>query len=134
MRDVQHSCRTLGVWGISWLLAAVCTLAPAVAKDKPEAADKAVKKISFASFTLKEDYPEGPAPAGLFGELRPRLRDVIERLDKAAKDDKIAGVMLRLRNPQIGLGKVDEIRAAIGRVRKAGKRVYAEVHSAMTKD
>ena len=59
---------------------------------------------------------------------------MIDRLDKAAKDEKIGGVVLRLRDPQIGLAKVDELRAAIARVRKAGKKVYADVHSASTRD
>ena len=54
---------------------------------------------------LKEDYAEGTAPAGLFGELKPHLRDVIERLDKAAKDDKLSGVVLRIRSPGAGPGK-----------------------------
>ena len=83
---------------------------------------------------LKEDYAEGTAPAGLFGELKPHLREIIERLDKAAKDDKLSGVVLRIRSPELGLGKVDELRGAIGRLRAAGKKVYADVDSVMTKD
>ena len=55
-------------------------------------------------------------------------------MDKAAKDEKIGGVVLRLRDPQIGLAKVDELRAAINRVRKEGKKVFADVHSASTRD
>jgi len=117
------------------VLCVLAVAAPAVAKDKGKPdADKAAKKATFATFTLKEDYPEGPAPAGVFGELKPRLQDIIERMDKAAKDDKIKGIVLKLRSPEVGLGKVDELRAAVARVRKAGKRVYADVQSAMTKD
>jgi protease-4 len=101
-------------------------------KDKGK--DKDVKKVTLATFTLKEDFPEGTASPGLFGELKLHLREVLERLDKAAKDDKIGGVVLRLRNPQLGLGKVDELRGAIARVRKAGKKVYADVESVHTKD
>ena len=108
---------------------------PAATADKPaekaaEAAKEKVKKITLASIAVKDDYPEGAAAAGLFGELKPHLRELIDRLDKAAKDDKISGVVLRLREPAIGLGKVDELRAAVARIRKAGKKVYADVHSA----
>ncbi len=107
---------------------------PGKDKDSEKKESKDVKKVTLAIFTLKEDYPEGTASAGLFGELKLHLRDVLERLDKAAKDDKIGGVVLRLRSPQFGLGKVDEVRGAIARVRKAGKKVYADVESVHTKD
>ena len=88
----------------------------------------------MASILVKSDYPEGLAPEGLFGEAKPHLRELIDRLDKAAKDAKLAGVVLRLREPEIGLAKVNELRAAVARVRKAGKKVYADVHSTNTKD
>ena len=101
---------------------------------KDGAASQTSKTVTLARLKLKEDFPEGPAAAGLFGDLQPRLRDVIDRLDKAAKDSKISGVVLELRDPEIGLGKVAELRDAISRVRKAGKKVYADVHSATSKD
>jgi len=108
--------------------------AAAAPAENPPAAKPKIKKATLASVMLKEDYIEGTAPAGLFGELKPHLRDVIERLDKAAKDDKLSGVVLRIRSPELGLGKVDELRGVIGRLRAAGKKVYADVDSVMTKD
>ncbi len=39
-----------------------------------------------------------------------------------------------MRSPQLGLGKVGELRGAIARLRKAGKKVYADVDSVTTKD
>jgi len=121
---------------INFLLIGLCVVvaAPAVAKDNRKADDKGTKKATSATLTLKDDYPEGPAPAGLFGELRPRLQDIVERIDKAAKDEKVAGLVLKVRSPHVGLGKVDELRAAIARFRNSGKRVYADVQSARTKD
>ena len=110
----------------------------AVAKEPEKATDEAkaekTQKVTLAVISLKSDYPEGPAPAGIFGEIKPHLREIIDRLDKAAKDDKIAGVVLKLQSPELGLGKVDELRGAIARVRKAGKKVYADVNEAQTKD
>lgn len=105
----------------------------AAAGAEPEVAAK-IKKITLASIAVKDDYPEGVAPEGLFGEAKAHLRELLERLDKAAKDDKISGVVLRLREPDIGLAKVDELRAAVGRIRKAGKKVFADVHSTGTRD
>lgn len=100
--------------------------------DKP--AEKAVKKIVLASIAVKEGLPEGTAGESLFGSPKDHLRELLERLDAAAKDDKLSGVVLRLREPDIGLAKVDELRAAVARVRKTGKKVFADVHSAGTKD
>src|SRR4029078_9386971 len=53
---------------------------------------------------------------------------VIERIDRAAKDQKIKGIVLRLENPALGSGKVGELRGAVARARKAGKKVYALVN------
>lgn len=91
-----------------------------------------VKKVTLATIAVQQDYPEGTSAGALFGDLRPHLRELIERLDAAAKDEKIGGVVLRLREPTIGLAKADEVRAAIARVRQAGKKVYADVHSAVS--
>jgi protease IV len=117
----------------AWLGLVLLSSSQAPAAEPEKSADKS-KKVTLASIAVKEDYPEGLAGEGLFGELKPHLRDLIDRLDKAAKDEKIAGVVLRLREPNIGLGKADALRAAVARVRKAGKKVYADVHSASTKD
>jgi protease-4 len=109
---------------------------PAAAVSGSETKEVATegKQVKLAVLTLKEDYAEGTAAPGLFGELKPHLREVLTRLDKIAKDDKIQGVVLRLRSPGMGLGKVDEMRGAIARTRHAGKKVYAEIESVTTKD
>jgi protease-4 len=117
-------------------IATLTAFAPATARAedakaadaKPDAAKEAAKKISLATIVVKNDYPEESTMA-LFGETRPMLRELIDRLDAAAGDEKLGGVVLRLRSPQIGLAKAGELRAAIARVRKAGKKVYADVHS-----
>ena len=102
--------------------------------DKKEADEKKANKLVLASLTLESSYPEGPGQAGIFGELELNLHKVVERLDKIAKDDKVVGVILKLRNPDIGRGKIDELRAAISRVRKAGKKVYADIEMTMSNE
>ena len=62
------------------------------------------------------------------------MREAINRLEKASKDKSIAGVVLNIQNPSIGRGKVEELRAAIARFRKAGKKVYAQLETAMPAD
>ncbi|MGD9720260.1 MAG: signal peptide peptidase SppA [Pirellulales bacterium] len=99
---------------------------------KSDATKQAVKKVALATIAVQHDYPEGASGNPFLGGMSPSLRELIGRLDAAAKDDKIQGVVLRLREPQIGLGKADEVRAAIARVRKSGKRVYADLQSAVS--
>ncbi|MGO9110401.1 MAG: signal peptide peptidase SppA, partial [Thermoguttaceae bacterium] len=83
-------------------------------------------------FSLNGEYPEGPSEDGMFGDLKPSLGKLIERLDEAKSDKEVSAVWLRMEDIELGRGKVNEIRAAIARVRKAGKPVYAELTSADT--
>src|SRR5215472_12887957 len=84
-------------------------------KEKPTA--------KLAELDIDSSFPEGPEQDGLFGEVSVSLNKILERLDQAKNDAKIDAVLLRIRDPQIGRAKLDEFRAAIARVRKAGKKV-----------
>ena len=53
-------------------------------------------------------------------------------MDQAAEDKNVAAVWLRIEDIMLGSGKVNELRAAVGRLRKAGKPVYAEFADADT--
>ena len=44
-------------------------------------------------------------------------------LDAAATDAKLATLLVRIENLHCGLGRAEEVRAALGRVRSAGKHV-----------
>ena len=68
----------------------------------------------------------------MFGDLQPSLGKLIDRLDEAKDDKEVKAVWLRMEDLELGRGKVNEIRAAIARVRKAGKPVYAQLTSADT--
>ncbi|MBN2577477.1 MAG: signal peptide peptidase SppA [Pirellulales bacterium] len=83
-------------------------------------------------FALRGEYPEGPKEPGLFGDLKPSLTALVERLDAAAKDKDVAAVWLEIGEVELGRGKLFELRQAIGRVRKAKKPVYAGLTSAST--
>jgi protease-4 len=99
-------------------------------KPKTESAtsSKKAKQVStLALFALDSDVAEGAGGGGLFGDLAPTLHKLVDRIDRAAKDKKITGIALRLQSPHLGSGAVNELRAAIGRARKAGKKVYALV-------
>lgn len=104
-----------------------------VAGTKKEAAKdakkEAKKKPAVVRLTISGDYPEGPTALGMFGESQPSLSAVVEKLDQAAADKGVAALWLRIEGLALGRGKISELRAAVARVRKAGKPVYAEMSS-----
>jgi protease-4 len=97
--------------------------APAVenARRKPTA--------SIAHIHLTGPTPEGVGQGGMLADVKPHLHRMVERIEKVAKDERIKGLLLAIDGPALGRARADEIRAAIGRVRKAGKQVTAHLVS-----
>ena len=73
---------------------------------------------------LLEHYPP-PSLRSVFDDPPPCLMEITENLEKAAVDDRIEGVILRIDGFAAGVGKLDEIRAGIRKVRAANKEVFA---------
>ena len=76
---------------------------------------------------IPEQSPGGELPS--FFEKRPApLRVLVESLDRAAGDPKVTSVVLRVSLlPDVGWGRVQELRDAIVRFRKSGKPAYAHL-------
>jgi protease-4 len=92
------------------------------------------EKVRLAMLTLKDSLPESAEQGGLFSENKLDMREVMSRLEKAAKDKSVSGVILDIQSPTIGRGKIDELRGAISRFRKSGKKAYAMLDSAEPSD
>jgi protease-4 len=92
------------------------------------------RKVRLAQFIVKNSLPEATEQSGVFGELHLDLAETISRIDKAANDTSISGAVLNIENPEIGRAKIYELRAAIQRFRAKGKKMYAQVESAMPAD
>ncbi|MEO2045558.1 MAG: signal peptide peptidase SppA [Pirellulales bacterium] len=92
-------------------------------KDKP-------KKIRLAYIVIEGQLPESAGIMSLFGDLGVDLRKTISRIDQVAKDDSIAGLILDIRVAALSRGKLNELSAAVARVREAGKKVHAYLESA----
>ena len=92
-----------------------------------EKGDKAARKKTdvIAHIRLAGGIPDGVGQGGLLADLSPHLHRIVERLDKAASDTRVKGVVLAIETPTIGRGRAAELRAAIARIRKAGKPVAA---------
>ena len=76
--------------------------AAAAKKDQPakkqavkEKKKETAKTARLVRMTIKGDYPEGPTSAGMFGDLKPSLRTIIDRIDQAAEDTDVDAVVLR---------------------------------------
>lgn len=98
------------------------------------AAEEKEKGATYAHIILKGAYPEGATAPGLFGDLTESLADVIKRFDKAANDPKISGVLIEVKSPSVGWGKLNELRQAILRVRAKGKKVSCWMETGTSKD
>jgi len=122
--------RAVPFGSILLLAAAALAICP-----RPAHADDAkAKTAQLGVIELSGSYPEGAGQAGIFGEVSDNLNRIIERLDQAAKDEKIEGVILEFRDLELGRGKTTELRAAVKRLRKAGKKVYADLRSGEARD
>ena len=76
------------------------------------------------------NWPRRPARSGRSAKRSSTCARLVGRLERAAKDKDIAGVVLDIHNPAIGRAKIDELRAAISRFRASGKKVYAQIEPA----
>jgi protease-4 len=103
--------------------------ATAQEKEAASQTDAAPRKVRLAHIVVEGSLPESPGEMSLFGDRGVDLRKNIARLDRAAQDDKIAGIVLQV-DTAVPRGKLHELRSAIGRVRAAGKKVYAVLESA----
>ncbi|MFK7777847.1 MAG: signal peptide peptidase SppA [Gimesia sp.] len=120
-----------------WLpLALVLVCSVFLTVKTTSAADKEAKptRENWGHIIIKGAYPEGPQMPGLFGDVTETLSKITARLEKAAGDKSLTGVILHLKGTKIGWAKLNEIREAIFKVRKSNKKVYAWIESGMTKD
>lgn len=90
------------------------------AKDKPATATTGVALIE-----IHGDLSEQPHPlAWLFGTGdHPTLRNVVDMVRDGADDDQATALVIRVRDAKLHLTQVEEIGAAIAKVRAAGKKV-----------
>ncbi|MFM8378018.1 MAG: signal peptide peptidase SppA [Planctomycetia bacterium] len=101
--------------------------AAAVEKVLGKQAEKKKTQPVIAHVALAGSLPDGVGQGGLLADVAPHLHRVIERLDKAAADSRVKGVVLSIESPDLGRARADELRAAIARIRKAGKPVAAHL-------
>src|SRR5437764_10132304 len=101
---------------------------PVYADDaKPEKKSAPV----LAVFHLRGALTETPKADdfSLSGETGVSLKDLVARMDKAAKDPAVKGVVLLLDGATVGAAQKEELRQAMARLRAAGKEIHAHADS-----
>ena len=81
---------------------------------------------------LTDGIAEGPPADPLSALLtmrRTRLQDLLDGLRRAAADDRVRALVVKVGGSRIGLAKVQELRAAIGDFRRSGKPAVAWAES-----
>src|SRR5262249_12807837 len=63
------------------------------------------------------------------GEQSTALKDLVQRMHKAAEDKNVKAVVITLSDFGAGYAQIEELRQAIARLRSAGKDVYAHSDS-----
>jgi len=106
-----------------WSAGRVCAQGDNATKAEPAA--KPVE-VQYAELTLRGSYPEGAQSGGLLGGGGgDTLADLLDKLDRVARDGKVSGLIVRIDNPAVGWARMRAIRQALAQIRKAGKPVHA---------
>ncbi len=108
-----------------WLVAAALLLALFwwVARSR----SPSIAQGSLLVIELSGRYVDGPVPllSRLRGEPVQSLLSLTSELRKAARDERLDGVVFRVRSLELGWAQAEEIRQAILRLREKGKRTVA---------
>ena len=109
---------------MTWMSAAalVCAASMAGAQVAP-----AAEKTRTVSLLEIEGRPgERPSEFAWLGggKHEATLRDFVQALLTAAEDPNLSGVVIRLKDSELGLTQVEELGSAITTLRKAGKKVH----------
>lgn len=119
--------RRINVLLLVLFLTPTLLVSPASARQKSTDTAKAV----VAVFQLDSPVTESPQDEmmAIFGSPGVSLKDLVERMRKAADDPNVKAVVVTLDGASIGLAQMEELRSAMKHVRDSGKDVYAHCDS-----
>jgi protease IV len=129
----MRSLRARWLWSVGglWLIFATPICLASEPTGSPEApAPPAV----VAHFHLSGALTESPMvdPFGLTAGQVTSLAGLTERMARAAEDEQVEAVILTFDRMAFGFGQMEEMRTAIGRLQKAGKKVYVHAEGVRT--
>jgi len=119
--EINHLCKAFVYALGTWCVLNGCCWSQARAGDSVGNSTRTATTV--AHIRISGELADGVGQGGIWADVSPRLHRLVERLDKATADDRVAGVVLVIDSPAVGRGRADEVRAAIDRLKKAGKPV-----------
>jgi protease-4 len=94
-----------------------------VALSKPGVPGKTIVEIDLET-TFAEDVPADAFAAALMADV-PVMRDIIDGLEKAGNDSRVAGIVARLGGSTMGMAQAQEIRDAVIKFKSKNKFAIA---------
>lgn len=118
------------MWAIA-TAAAIATAGASRARADDDTKKETTKATTVAVFRLEGQLKEQPAGEAfsLSGKTPVSLKDVTERMRKAAGDAHVKAVVLMLDDAVIGTAQREELRQAMAYLRDKGKDIYAHSDS-----
>lgn len=97
--------------------------------EQPEPQGPVIVVLDFDAPLLEKPGAQDP----IFGNMKSEsLQSLVSRMNRAAEDDDVKAVAIKLGSTSVGYGQLAEIRSAIDRLNEAGKPVYAHADSLQT--
>jgi len=109
------------VGGIVLLYVAVVALVLVLRKG--HVPSKTILEANFEQQMI-EDAPDEPVATVMLSD-RPRVRDVVDALDRGANDDRVQGLIVRIGAVPMGMAQTQELREAVMRFRAKKKFAVA---------
>jgi protease-4 len=120
---VKYIVRFFAVIGALVIFSIAIAAAIAVVSKKSLPAGKLVLEVNLEQGVV-EYAPDNPLVELLTGR-KPRLRQLIEALERASTDDHVVGLVAQIGQAPIGLAQIQELRDAVRAFRAKGKRAVA---------
>lgn len=108
---------------VAIVVAVVAVIAAAMWMAEPDVPSKTLLEVNLETGVI-EWTPTDPV-GQIFMRDTPTLLDMVEAIDRAAEDERVAGMVARVGAAPMGLATIQELRDAIERFRASGKFAIA---------
>ena len=115
--------RFLAVIGALFIFIVVAGLLIAAVRGKGSVHSKTVLEVNLET-GLIENIPDDPVAQAMLRD-KPIVRDVVDAIDKASTDARVAGMVARFGASTVGVAQAQEVRDAVIRFRGHKKFAYA---------
>jgi len=122
-RAMRIDKRAVGLLFWAFLSLSVSAAAAGPAEQAPEAVAEAPSPRTYAHFDIEGSIPETLPPLYLLEPDMETFYDLTDRIERAIQDPAVSGLIVKIGAFDAGWAKVQEVRDALFRCRRAGKGV-----------